>query len=65
MLFILDSWRIHYPLPLPYLGKPEPQALQEEIRILRADLKKTRQHQASGNNDHRMEKLLRESVHLA
>lgn len=30
--------RIHYPLPLPYLGKPDPAALQKEIRALRAEL---------------------------
>lgn len=30
--------RIHYPLPLPYLGKPDPATLQKEIRALRAEL---------------------------
>lgn len=31
--------RIHYPLPLPYLGKPDPAELQREIRALRSELK--------------------------
>ncbi|RUS85698.1 hypothetical protein EGW08_006574 [Elysia chlorotica] len=60
LTYTVEFDRIHYPLPLPYLGKPDPQALQEEVRILRADLKKTRQPQAGGTNDHRMEKLLRD-----
>lgn len=30
--------RIHYPLPLPYVGKPDPAALQKEVRALKAEL---------------------------
>lgn len=30
--------RIHYPLPLPYVGKPDPTALQETIRQLREEI---------------------------
>lgn len=37
-------FRIHYPLPLPYMGKPDPRALQETIRQLREELK-TLRHQ--------------------
>ena len=29
--------RIHYPLPLPYVGKPDPVQLQETIRKLREE----------------------------
>lgn len=36
--------RIHYPLPLPYLGKPDPAALQKEIRTLRAELSAVASH---------------------
>lgn len=36
--------RIHYPLPLPYLGKPDPAALQKEIRGLRAELSDIASH---------------------
>ncbi|TKS83502.1 Coiled-coil domain-containing protein 61 [Collichthys lucidus] len=32
-----QEW-IHYPLPLPYVGKPDPAALQKEVRALRAEL---------------------------
>lgn len=35
---LLFLFRIHYPLPLPYMGKPDPAALQKEIRALRAEL---------------------------
>ncbi|GFO03898.1 coiled-coil domain-containing protein 61 [Plakobranchus ocellatus] len=58
LTYTVEFDRIHYPLPLPYVGKPNPQALQEEIRVLRSDLKKARQHQPGGDN--RMEKLLRD-----
>ena len=30
-------FRIHYPLPLPYVGKPDPVQLQETIRKLREE----------------------------
>lgn len=41
--YVVNKWlfcpyRIHYPLPLPYVGKPDPAALQKEIRTLRAEL---------------------------
>ena len=31
--------RIHYPLPLPYAGKPDPEILQETIRRLQAEIR--------------------------
>ncbi len=40
LTFILN--RIHYPLPLPYMGKPDPRALQETIRQLRQEIKMTK-----------------------
>ncbi|XP_015196377.1 centrosomal protein CCDC61 isoform X2 [Lepisosteus oculatus] len=38
LIYSVEFDRIHYPLPLPYLGKPDPAALQREIRALRAEL---------------------------
>ena len=32
-------YRIHYPLPLPYAGKPDPEILQETIRRLQAEIR--------------------------
>lgn len=61
LTYTVEFDRIHYPLPLPYLGKSDPQALQNEVRVLRADLKKTRQQPlSSSTSDPRMEKLLRD-----
>ncbi|XP_016365742.1 centrosomal protein CCDC61 isoform X1 [Sinocyclocheilus rhinocerous] len=39
LIYTVEFDRIHYPLPLPYLGKPDPAELQQEIRALRAELK--------------------------
>lgn len=36
----LFTSRIHYPLPLPYQGKPDPVALQDTIRDLRSEIKR-------------------------
>ncbi|XP_048838281.1 centrosomal protein CCDC61 [Brienomyrus brachyistius] len=38
LVYTVEFDRIHYPLPLPYQGKPDPAALQREIRVLRAEL---------------------------
>ncbi|XP_055878623.1 centrosomal protein CCDC61-like isoform X4 [Biomphalaria glabrata] len=58
LTYTVEFDRIHYPLPLPYVGKPDPRVLQEEIRSLREELKKLRlQHPHS---DSRTEKLLRD-----
>jgi len=31
-------FRVHYPLPLPYVGKPDPRLLQDTIRQLQHDI---------------------------
>ncbi|XP_061595932.1 centrosomal protein CCDC61 isoform X2 [Cololabis saira] len=38
LVYTVEFDRIHYPLPLPYVGKPDPATLQKEIRALRAEL---------------------------
>ncbi|XP_019940845.1 centrosomal protein CCDC61 isoform X4 [Paralichthys olivaceus] len=38
LIYTVEFDRIHYPLPLPYVGKPDPAALQKEVRALRAEL---------------------------
>ncbi|XP_077597570.1 centrosomal protein CCDC61 [Stigmatopora nigra] len=38
LIYTVEFDRIHYPLPLPYIGKPDPAALQKEIGNLRAEL---------------------------
>lgn len=37
MTYTVEFDRIHYPLPLPYVGKPDPVQLQETIRKLRKE----------------------------
>lgn len=41
--YTVEFDRIHYPLPLPYMGKPDPRALQEVIRQQRSEIKAFRQ----------------------
>ncbi|KAK7476249.1 hypothetical protein BaRGS_00032525 [Batillaria attramentaria] len=63
--YTVEFDRIHYPLPLPYVGKPDPRALQETIRQLRAENRKLKQ---AGYSEHRardFEKLQRECQRLA
>ncbi|XP_046876933.1 centrosomal protein CCDC61 isoform X1 [Hypomesus transpacificus] len=44
LIYTVEFDRIHYPLPLPYQGKPDPAALQKEIRVLRAELNALTNH---------------------
>ncbi|XP_037543439.1 centrosomal protein CCDC61 [Nematolebias whitei] len=38
LIYTVEFDRIHYPLPLPYVGKPDPATLQKEIRTLRGEI---------------------------
>ncbi|XP_029304792.1 LOW QUALITY PROTEIN: centrosomal protein CCDC61 [Cottoperca gobio] len=44
LIYTVEFDRIHYPLPLPYVGKPDPAALQKEVRALRAELNTVSSH---------------------
>ncbi|XP_071395709.1 centrosomal protein CCDC61 isoform X1 [Centroberyx affinis] len=44
LIYTVEFDRIHYPLPLPYQGKPDPAALQREIRALRTELNTVTSH---------------------
>ncbi|CAK6953615.1 centrosomal protein CCDC61 isoform X2 [Scomber scombrus] len=44
LIYTVEFDRIHYPLPLPYAGKPDPAMLQKEIRALRAELSALTSH---------------------
>ncbi|XP_030294857.1 centrosomal protein CCDC61 isoform X4 [Sparus aurata] len=44
LIYTVEFDRIHYPLPLPYVGKPDPAALQKEVRALRAELNTVASH---------------------
>ncbi|XP_062867608.1 centrosomal protein CCDC61 [Trichomycterus rosablanca] len=57
LIYTVEFDRIHYPLPLPYVGKPDPAALQREIRALRAQLNALRirgDHPASDQEARRL-----------
>jgi len=43
LTYTVEFDRIHYPLPLPYVGKPDPRGLQDQIRQLRAENRKLKQ----------------------
>ncbi|KAJ7995932.1 hypothetical protein DPEC_G00231830 [Dallia pectoralis] len=47
LIYTVEFDRIHYPLPLPYHGKPDPAALQKEIRALRTELNSLAKHTGS------------------
>ncbi|TNN88623.1 Coiled-coil domain-containing protein 61 [Liparis tanakae] len=44
LIYTVEFDRIHYPLPLPYVGKPDPAALQKEVRALKAELNAVSSH---------------------
>ncbi|KAG7282663.1 hypothetical protein CRUP_017589 [Coryphaenoides rupestris] len=48
LIYTVEFDRIHYPLPLPYQGKPDPAVLQGEIRALRAQLNTLASHGGPG-----------------
>ncbi|XP_064622675.1 centrosomal protein CCDC61-like [Lineus longissimus] len=54
LTYTVEFDKIHYPLPLPYQGKPDPRALQETIRQLRTELKFCKQ---KGSSDYRLREL--------
>lgn len=62
LIYTVEFDRIHYPLPLPYLGKPDPAALQKEIRALRAELSSLTSHGASKSADRELQQLRAELV---
>lgn len=56
--------RIHYPLPLPYLGKPDPAVLQKEVRALKAELSAVTSHGVNKSADAEIQRLRTELVAL-
>jgi coiled-coil domain-containing protein 61 len=56
---LIPLLRIHYPLPLPYQGKPDPVVLQGIIRSLKEELGRLRG--LSGGQDARDARNTRET----
>ncbi|XP_047462266.1 centrosomal protein CCDC61 isoform X2 [Mugil cephalus] len=57
LIYTVEFDRIHYPLPLPYVGKPDPAALQKEIRALRAELSTLTSHGVNKSTDLEVQRL--------
>ncbi|XP_038075059.1 centrosomal protein CCDC61-like [Patiria miniata] len=54
--YTVEFDRIHYPLPLPYQGKPDPVALQETVRELKREVRRL---QSQVHSDYRSNELQR------
>ncbi|XP_034539833.1 coiled-coil domain-containing protein 61 [Notolabrus celidotus] len=57
LIYTVEFDRIHYPLPLPYVGKPDPAALQKEVRALRAELSTVGSHGVSKSAELEIQRL--------
>uniref|UniRef100_A0A3Q0S765 Centrosomal protein CCDC61 n=1 Tax=Amphilophus citrinellus TaxID=61819 RepID=A0A3Q0S765_AMPCI len=62
LIYTVEFDRIHYPLPLPYVGKPDPAVLQKEIRALRAELSALTSHGVNKSADLEIQRLRAELV---
>ncbi|XP_052769187.1 centrosomal protein CCDC61-like [Mya arenaria] len=60
LTYTVEFDRIHYPLPLPYVGKPDPRQLQEQVRALRSEVKTLRQQGPLESKSKDVEKLRKE-----
>ncbi|XP_051900105.1 centrosomal protein CCDC61 isoform X2 [Pristis pectinata] len=57
LIYSVEFDRIHYPLPLPYTGKPDPVALQKVIRGLKEELAAMRSKQGMDYRDTELRRL--------
>ncbi|XP_067831006.1 centrosomal protein CCDC61 [Heptranchias perlo] len=57
LIYSVEFDRIHYPLPLPYTGKPDPVALQKVIRGLKEELAAVRSKQGKDYRDTELKRL--------
>ncbi|XP_078287205.1 centrosomal protein CCDC61 isoform X2 [Rhinoraja longicauda] len=57
LIYSVEFDRIHYPLPLPYAGKPDPVALQKVIRGLKEELAAMRSKQGIDFRDTELRRL--------
>lgn len=60
LTYTVEFDRIHYPLPLPYVGKPDPRQLQELVRNLRAEIKTLKQQGPTESKTKEFEKVRKE-----
>ncbi|XP_060911510.1 centrosomal protein CCDC61 isoform X1 [Labrus mixtus] len=60
LIYTVEFDRIHYPLPLPYAGKPDPAALRKEVRALRAELSAVASHGVNKSAELEIQRLRKE-----
>lgn len=65
MTYTVEFDRIHYPLPLPYVGKPDPVQLQETIRKLREENHRLKEQLMKGSRTPALTHLQKENDKLA
>lgn len=65
MTYTVEFDRIHYPLPLPYVGKPDPVQLQETIRKLREENQRLKEQLMKGSRTSALTHLQKENDKLA
>nr|XP_054758866.1 centrosomal protein CCDC61-like [Lytechinus pictus] len=62
--YTVEFDRIHYPLPLPYQGKPDPVALQDTVRELRKEIKLLKSQLTSDRKSSELVKLTKDYENL-
>nr|XP_033811930.1 coiled-coil domain-containing protein 61 isoform X2 [Geotrypetes seraphini] len=65
LIYSVEFDRIHYPLPLPYVGKPDPVKLQKVIRELKDELSLLKSKQNKDYRDIEIRRLRAEVERLA
>ncbi|KAK2193273.1 hypothetical protein NP493_16g07017 [Ridgeia piscesae] len=64
LTYTVEFDRIHYPLPLPYMGKPDPRSLQQTIRQLQQQIKTLKQQINKDFKQKELEKLKKDYAHV-
>ncbi|KAM8986086.1 centrosomal protein CCDC61 [Ara ararauna] len=57
LVYSVEFDRIHYPLPLPYVGRSDPAALQRQLRELRHELEQLRARHGPDPRDAEIQRL--------
>ncbi|XP_050406127.1 centrosomal protein CCDC61 isoform X2 [Patella vulgata] len=60
LTYTVEFDRIHYPLPLPYVGKPDPRTLQESLRHLQTENRRLKDTRPSDYRSKDYDKLQRD-----
>ncbi|XP_074786856.1 centrosomal protein CCDC61 [Athene noctua] len=60
LIYSVEFDRIHYPLPLPYVGRPDPAALRRLVRDLREELAQLRTRRGEDRRDAEIRRLRNE-----